>query len=971
MKAKPTTQDHYHRNRNDHGLRALGRRTALYTVLSLCVLGATQNVRAATAEENTAIGPQSNAVAPQTDANQSANGASAPSTSNNKKNSSKPKTTQLDTVTVSAGLVGSLNRSIDAKRSETVVVDAISAEDVGKFPDTNLAESLQHVTGVEITRDGNGEGQYVTVRGLPTDFTLTTFNGMPTTSVDLGQRTFDYNLLSPDFVSALKVYKTSRADLDEGGIAANVDIQTITPFEIGKEQTLFTAKMQGNPGGTENRNEPNLTALYSNLFDDKKFGITVGFDWNKRFYLNQSSDESPFYPVTINGKGPYYAYSETGYSNSPAKVDTKTGYVSLQWKPVDSTTATLDGFYAHRDKYYVTSDFGVVPLEPFGQPTYDGPNADYTADQNNVLTRLSTPAVAYTFYNTDSDERSAMKNLKLNFDTQLDNWEFSETAQYSGSRDHLQWVRPLLIDSTVGGQSPSPDTPIFGGYTIDPGAQVQGYVIDPSFNVSDASQWANQQFKDSDTQGTDRLKSIQADISRYFDDGVVESVKFGAKAYERSRTYDSNFWVYAFPAGSTENSFATAEQYPSWTNNVLSNYSGAGYLPSQLFFINPTLWINQHFGSLSNFQNNPDTIYSTSPSNNWDMIERGRAAYAMANFKFDAGVPITGNIGVRYVDTAEQFLYNSFNLADVQVPQNCVIGTAGCEALIYPPNTRVSDRGASHGILPSLNVMAALTDDMDLRFATSKTISLPTIDSMVPVPTVSLDSFQITEGNSNLKPFSSINEDLSWEWYFRQSSMVSLALYNKQIHGFIQEGSSTYNLDGYNFVVNLPVNGSDGYVRGIEADYKQAFDFLPSFWSGFGFEVNGTFSQGQQDAAPQYNIIATDFTGLSKRTYNTTLFYEKYGFSGVITVNHRGQYLSDQNVWGEGTTELIGDARTQVDMQAQYQLTKYLSVFLDAKNVFNKPIVYSEVLRNGPSTKYPGTWQDSGRQVMLGVTLKY
>ncbi|WP_266158605.1 TonB-dependent receptor [Dyella silvatica] len=927
MRAELEIQEPYHRRSQIWGRAALTRRTALFTAMSLCLFAGSQHALA------------QNAIA----ANAGAQTTADPSVVSNSGNTKKPdenkasdkKPVVLEAVSVS-GILGSLNRTIETKRDETAVVDAISAEDVGKFPDTNLAESLQHITGVQITRDGNGEGQYVTVRGLPTDFTLATFNGISTTSVNPGVRTFDFNLISPDFVQTLKVYKSSRADLDEGGIAANVDMETVSPFGIGKERTLLTAKMQGSPGETSNRNYPDITGLYSNVFDNGRFGVTVGFDWNKRFFLNQSSDASPLYGVTINGKGPYYAYSETGYSNQQSKIDTRTGYVSVQWKPIQSTTATLTGFYAHRDSYYATADFGVVPLEPYGQSTYNGPGADYSVDKNGVFTRLNMPDVAYTFYNTVSNDRSTMKNLRLNVATRVGNWDFSETAQYSSSHDTLAWVRPLLINSAVANQTPTPGAPIYGGYQIYPGAAVQGYLLDPSINVSNATSWVNQQFKDVYQTSGDTLKSLQADITRSFNEGVIQSIKFGAKVYNRARPFNYNYWVYAFPAGNANFPFSAVTQSPSWANSVLGNYNGPGVRPSSLFFINPNQWINQNFGSLDGFRNNPQTQLISNPGNHWDMVERGRDAYVMANFGFNGAVPISGNFGARYVDTTEQFLYNAYNLANIVFPP-CQIGVAGCEGAKFPPVTKTDQRGGSHEVLPSLNAVADLGNDMNLRFAASKTISLPTIDSMVPVPTINIDAFLISEGNANLKPFSSINYDLSWEWYFRSSSMLSLAAYDKKIHGFIQEGAATQNIGGYTFHVSYPVNGSNGYVRGIEADYKQALDFLPSFWSGFGFEVNGTYSKGQQDAAPQYNIVATSFPGLSKLTYNATLFYEKYGFSGMITLNHRGQYMIDQNLWGLNTTEEIGNSRTQVDMQAQYKIDDHVAIFLDMKNAFDKP----------------------------------
>lgn len=952
------------RDDESRNTKILARRTLLFSALSMLMFA---DVQCAMAQNVPATDASASTQA-------SSNQSGTPDAGNAKAAPDK-KIKQLQTVTVT-GILGSLDRTINAKRSETAIVDAISAEDVGKFPDTNIAESLQHITGVEITRDSNGEGQYVTVRGLPDNFTQVTLNGDSATTTTLGMRTFDFSLLSPDFIQTLKVYKSSRADLDEGGIGANVDMQTVTPFGIGKERALLTAQLQGDPGTSSNRNYPDITGLYSNVFDDGEFGLTVGFDWNKRFILNQgatlATDESPFYPVTINGKGPYLSYSEIGYGNDPAKIDTKTVYASLQGKLGSATIVTLTGLYAKRDKFDTTSDFGVVPIEPYNQPTVDGPGSNYTVDKNGVFTSLATPDVAWTYYNTTTDERSQLKNLRLNFDTELENWTLSESAQYSSSRDDLHWMRPLLINSAVDNQTPTPGATIYGGYEILPGVQIPSYIFDPALDMTNPNNWASQQFKDFTRSGTDTLKSLRADITRHFDDGVLDSIQFGAKIYRRSLTNGQKYWVFAQTPGSTADSFLTAVQYPGWTQNVLDAYDGPGNFPSNWFYINPNLWMNQYFGSEAGFQNAATLI--DHPTDYWNLIERGREAYALANFKFDGSVPITGNVGVRYVDTKEEFIYNGIDLGQVQLP-DCVLGTAGCENAILPPITQNVGRGGSHKFLPSLNVVAQIRDDMDVRLAISKTLSLPQLTNLIPSPQVNLYTSTISEGNTNLSPFTSLNYDLSWEWYFRPSSMLSIAVYDKQLSNFIGTGKTTQLIGTpplqKNFIVTLPVNGGSAYVRGLEADYKQVLDFLPGAWSGFGFELNATYSKGQQDAAPQYGIAQGPFPGLSKKTYNASLFYEKYGFSGIITLNHRSRYLVDPDIWGYGTSQLYGATRNEVDAKVSYNFTNYLTGFVDVRNLLNKPIVYQQTLINGPSSGiYPGAWQDDGRRVMVGVSLQ-
>lgn len=924
--------------------------SAVFTAMSLCLFaGATHSQIVTGADTAAQTGPD----APKANAKKAADRET------------------LDTITVT-GIAGSLNRTIGAKRSETAIVDAISAEDVGKFPDTNLADSLQHITGVQITRNvntyggnANGEGSSVSVRGLPTDFTLATLNGVSATSSFPGSRSFDFNLLSPDFVQTLKVYKSSRADLDEGGISSNIDIETVTPFGIGKQRGVLSAKLQGSPGQAGNHNYPDITGLYSNVSADGTFGVTVGFDWNKRLILGQTTDQNPLYPANINGKT-YHVYAETGYGNSINRTDTKTGYVALQWKPVESTTATLTGLTAKRGNYNALVDFGVVPIEPY-YGDYTGPGVDLTADANGVLTRLSTPAVAYTYFTQTATEKAKLKNLRLNVNTQVGQWEFDETAQYSSTRDQTHLYRFLMINSAVPAgntpQTPNPNAPVRGGYAFNPGDPVHSYILDPAIDPTNPSNWVNQQLKDQNFGGDDALKSLQQDITRNFDGGVIESIKFGAKFYERKRgnfKTQANYPYAPYP-------YQTAVEYPSWASNLLSRYPGssAGALPRNFFFINPDLWFNQHFGSEAGFLKDPNTINQSNPANNWEQIERGRNAYAMANFRFNGAIPVSGNFGVRYVNTTEQMSYYGVDVYQVKFPTGCVFGTAGCETLIYPPLGIVKRRASSHEFLPSLNVVANLQKDMDLRFSASKTISLPTIGSLIPVD--NLDGYQRTDsrGNIGLRPFSSANYDLSWEWYFQKSSALSVALYDKQIRGFIQQGTFDLVIDNQKFKGSQPVNGSDGYVRGIEVDYKHT---LGSLLPGFGYELNATYSEGRQNAAPQYNVPAGPFPGLTKLTYNATVFYEKNGFSALLTLNHRGRYFIGEDWSGDNT--IYGDARTVVDGQVAYQITDQASVSLDVKNLFNKPITLSQQLL-GVSTRYPGSYVNNGRQVMLGGTLKF
>jgi iron complex outermembrane receptor protein len=904
-------------------------------------------------------------------------------------------TDTLDTVVVT-GIVGSINRSIGIKRDETAIVDAVSAEDVGKFPDTNIAESLQRITGVEITRDANGEGQYVSVRGLPTDFTYFTFNGMAMSSIaGQGSRSFDYSLLTTDFISSLSVYKSSRADLDEGGIAANVNIKTITPFALGKERTVLSAKLQGDPGGYDNHNYPEITGIYSNIFADGVFGATVGFDLNKRASLNETTTSSP-------GAFSNYCLDPTDQTNanrlctggtrhiitqyqdkgSAANVlSTKTGYLSLQWKPIDSTVATLDGFYARKETDSKQLALFDVPDYPYGTNLYNGPPLSLlSVDKNNYITAIDEPNTWLGAKSTIQTVVGTTNNLSLNFDTTLRGWEFNETAQYSkSSSDTIAYIPQFGIAAGLpGGLLHSAGVPLDAGYQIVPGAPVATFLLNPSIDYSNPRNWANDEITYNRVQTSDELNALQLAVTRAFDAGPIRSVEIGARVYRRELPTGQNQYYY------DNNNRGLGDGTPFYTavtpvpfGKLLPDYTGSGVPAGGIPFIDGVSWLNQYYGgSLANFINSGH-IASTIVTNS-DIIERAKSAYLMANFRFDNPLmPISGNVGLRYQKTDTEFFYNGFLLSQVLFNPLCGHGDTNCQRLVEP-NAYVSQSGSNHALLPSLNLVGNLRDDMVLRFAASKTMARPTLTNLNPTTTINDSVFTITSGNPNLAPFTSINYDLSYEWYFRPTSVVSIALYDKQMSNFIQQVIQPYILGGAQFEYYNYVNGSAAYVRGFELDYKQIFDFLPTFWSGFGFEFNVTDSKGQQDAfsvaangnIPAISRPASPFTGLTPKTYNADVIYEKYGFSTSLALNRRDRFLSaNSSNLPNGTPALLyTDTRTILDFHAGYAINSYLKVFIDGTNLTNKPIV-SRIVAGG--IQYPGPWQFNGRRVALGGTVTF
>ena len=341
------------------------------------------------------------------------------------------------------GIRGSLIKSMDVKRSSSGVVDSISAEDIGKFPDTNLAESLQRITGVSIDRS-NGEGSKVSVRGFGPDYNLITLNGrqMPVTT---GSRSFDFANIASESISGVEVHKTSQASDSTGGIGSTIDILTHKPFSSPGLKATFGVKAVDDQSTDNGSVTPELSGLYSNTFADDKFGISLSASYQERESGNQqaqvgtgwrsfpgSADNSDWGGVAkdstqVNrpGDSDIYSVPQTTVYRFEEQQRTRTnGQLVLQYSPVDSVVASVDYTYMRNDIDTQSNDvsawFNFVPSEnvwsdgPIASPliyseTYDSP-ADLSMAAGDYGVRNESGSLGFNL------EWQATDNLKLTFD---------------------------------------------------------------------------------------------------------------------------------------------------------------------------------------------------------------------------------------------------------------------------------------------------------------------------------------------------------------------------------------------------------------------------------------------------------------------------------------------------------------------------------------------------------------------------
>jgi iron complex outermembrane receptor protein len=865
------------------------------------------------------------------------------------------------------GTSKSVSQSIDVKRDLDVVSDTISADDVGQFPDINLAESLQRITGVQITRlsaDGQtaNEGQYVSVRGLPTEFNYVGLNGEGVASASnslvnqTADRNFNFSLLSPDFISSLEVYKSPSADMTEGGVAATINVKTVMPLDVGKE--LFKASIEGQSTTGEGNPTPNLSALYSDVFDEGRFGATIGYAFNKRNYLNTTVTDAQLDPETIDGTK-YQALDSLGITQTQNTYVTKTGYGALQYRPIDNLTFSLIALHSVTDNNEIQPAFTI-------RPQYATSFSDITPDANGVLTRQIGNDSYYEAQNFLTWNVDTLDTLTLKEESHFGNWQIDSALDYSDSKSTSSQIGIDTLESGAFKVGP----PYSGGYQIIPGDPIASFVLDPAFNPANPNNYFFNYVGGNILARDDIIRSAKLDATYHFDDAFIRALKAGVRFQNEVNTNASVF--------EEDRSQGHGSVAPYVTGSLLSTpslngYGGSAFVPTNYVYVNPQTYLTKFFGgSYADWLKAATTKPSLNPSNQYSVEENDTAAYLMTDYKFTWQVPIHGNFGVRVVRTQQYVTDNAVNLNDITIISPPPPPPA--PSVIVPPGTTYTVSRSYYDVLPSFNLTADLMHDLLLRFAVAKVMSRPTIDDLVPRYSVTAGSSDsVIGGNPNLDPFRAWQYDLSLEYYFAPGSLASAAAFYKKVSSFIQTQHQPLVLQGVTFDEQVPVNTTGGYVGGIETSYTQLMSFLPSFWSGFGVQLNATWAQGTEDADPAADIAAHAFQNLSKWTGNASAFYDLHGVDVRLAYNYRSRYLFDPNVRGLGTTASYGEEFYTLDAQASYAITRNFTVFFEGSNLLAKSEIFSMSETKGGigGVSYPQTWISGDRRIGAGVRLAF
>ena len=855
-----------------------------------------------------------------------------------------------DNEIVVTGFRESLNAAIAAKRDSDSQVDVIVAEDIAKFPDTNLAESLQRIPGVAIQRDA-GEGRAITVRGLGPQFTRVRINGMEAiaTSTDGAsanrERGFDFNVFASELFSSIVVHKTAEASLDEGSLGAVVDLNTGNPlaYDTGVH---FVASAQARYNDLSEDLGPRVAGLVSWVNPDGTFGASASVAYSQYQTAELGNNSVRWVQGAFRSVRGTSCY--TGNTYVPSAVCNEAGLAyhariprygevghdrerlgataAAQWAPSDSTELSIDGLYSKfketRDEYW-----GEV-LFRSNERTID--LVDYTLDDNNniITGTVNNAWVRTERYSRESETEFYQLSGRLRQDI-TDNLVANLRGGFSRSDADIPMEATLIFD----------DRDVMG-YTFDY-TNMNSPVLTFPAGIEDPTRFQLAEFRDRPSELTNKFKTVGLDLGWEVTDffnveggAFFRQFDFDTVGYQRDSTYCAAFTCapgqYGLPVTASMaqlfnlgDAGQPAGTTSSWTVPDLQAAAEAVGL----------------FGRTAALQQGQDRA----------VTEKSTGGFVQLGWDGEAiGMRVTGNAGVRYVKT----------------DQSSTGFVSGTEATV--------ERSYSDW-LPAANLNLFLTDDLILRGAIAKVINRPTLGNLTPGGAVDQFNYRITSGNPFLNPIRAMNYDAALEWYFAPGALASVAVFAKDIKSFPIAGSTngTYASSGlptslltpgtpaYVAVVdganpNIPfefrtqIDGPGANVKGVEFSLNVPFSvFTEGLLANFGVLGNLTLVDSDVDYTLQTPATALNGSGnpvagaptvftrplldQAKKAWNATAYYDDGRFSARVSANWRDSYIDSTS----GNLNIFEgyDSMLNVDASIRYKLNEWLEVSLEGTNL--------------------------------------
>ncbi|WP_189405592.1 TonB-dependent receptor [Alteromonas halophila] len=913
------------------------------------------------------------------------------------------------------GIRASSAENLSIKRLSNATVDAITAEDIGKFPDKNVADSLQRVPGVVIQREG-GEGATVSIRGLSSDLTFTQLNGnFIASSPGEPSRSFSYALLPSTMISRVEVYKSSEARLDEGGIGGTVLMHSRKPFEMDANSGILNLEYTN--ADITDKYEPQFSGIYSWKNDDEDIGFLVGYTnqertnraqssrvniLNQNFYYTQMQNQQ-----TVEGGAQGYAPQSMVQEVLEEQREREGIQFTAQWRPTERLELGMNYF-----RFTLGQDSILNQLE---YPEWNN-NDNYWTDIRVNADAEYVTGIDYSSGAGGTYQDSPIPRINGEYkveESTSDTFDFF--ANYEG--DYFELRFKAGHTEAEGG----PEEKYRAAYYLNAASKYYGWDLsnEQMTTYMDPGAISNLQngiggeadagaTDSSFVTGTQEETYASIDLDYFVDYGIVSTLRVGAKYRDGEIHRDTRNSFYLSP------DFDIAQGEAEGSIDLDDDYSKNGGIPDIVDMIRP-----ESLDNLSDVINtnlfpavdwykyqdylNDNFVHYTRKEQNYvyDVQEEITAAYVQADYDYKA---IRGNIGLRWVRTktvsgsSDKITYRLDWTDDegTQLP----IEQQRVEDFVYIEKENTYDK-----LLPSLNLVWDINDDWVLRGAAAKVMARPGYDDLGQFQTLTYTSSEYSAdragepnfdeiidgegwtgsgGNNQLKPLLSTQFDVSLEYYYGEGSGLGIAMFKKDVDNFVvpliidlnqssptreftleNAGDKVVTAGGDSILVrdfNTVANGTDASSEGMEVFIQHFFE------NGFGVYANYTHNETNQ-ADVELNgekVGESPLIGSSKYQVNFSVFYEDEDFSIRASYNRRGRTVQGYN--SDWEMNYYEEPYDQVDVNASYNLTENLVL---SASVIN--LTQSEAYRHLGDDTNARFVQNSyaGRRFYAGATYRF
>ena len=877
------------------------------------------------------------------------------------KDKAKDEASVLDKIEV-RGFRQSIETAIAEKRDNTSIVEVISAEDIGKLPDVSIAEAIARLPGLTAQRV-DGRAQVISVRGLGPDFSTALLNGREQVTTG-DNRGVEFDQYPAELLGSVVVYKTPDSTLVGQGLAGTVDLRTIRPLAHGRQSFSVNARYEFNedsalnPDGTDDGFR--ASATYIDQFADDTFGMTLGVAvqstpnnaerfnaWG--FPTNQDGN------FVIGGAKPFAA------SNDLDRI----GLIgTFEYKPTDNFSTSLDLGYSDFEETQQLRGIEFPLFWAVGEPRD-------TVVENGLITQGVFDNVKGVMRNDFNERNAELFNVGWNT-----RFEFAESWAVMSD---ISWSRSerddFLLETYLGTGPGGPADVSFGatdslGFQTAPSGNVR---FSPTLDYGDITQ-----FLITDPQGwgagsgltqagfinapetEDELSHIRLQLEREFMEGAVSRITIGGDASRRDkeRTFRQAFLV---PPGGADGpgAFAEIPEEALLSSRVDLSFMGiGGHITLDPFFLLDNGFLERVPVSLSSF----------AVPQNWKVREDVILGFIKADVDtMLSNIPVTGNIGL-------QVVYTDQRSSGGQVAPSTAEGEVGGSGALNVQSLPIRDGDEYTKFLPSVNLIFELGPDTKVRFGAARTLARARMDQLNASQSVNTNDNQLTStdpnraffsaggGNSKLRPTISNNVDLSFEHYFGEGvGYIALAGFYKDLNDFVNPSDAVL-FDFSPFIdafltpeeaaqlgtplgtLSGPSNRGGGNIKGVEFTASVPLGLLADVLDGFGVihSVSYTDSKlllGDSD-------VPTTVPGLSQWVVNTTVYFEKHGFSARLGHRYRDEFLSE--IFGLSATRITREAKTEsiFDAQISYEFQsgpmKGLTILGQANNLTDEPFATFE-----------------------------